>query len=489
VRVVVLGVLKRAVFWAEQSSLPPGGCARTWLSASVPPPQVYGGYTCESEVCHLPVQPHVQPAAEHMSGELWALDLALGRWAPLPSSTARFAHTCVVTVARVMLCYGGRRLDAADDTVSTGDDLWRYTFSSTGAMDADAAAAATSAAATGWEQLQHDAHRPSPGALEDAAAVALPGLRESGMLLLGGRRESGGEPVGAMWRVDVGCTGAAGSTVSAVWSRIHPVGTSSFSHVPPHACHLLFWATDETLVAFGGSKPANQPNQDAWLEPAVALRDGLEVSTSAALWSWNATRCGLGGGLTTSEEDHAESSSATCPTQPILCGTRSQPATVNVVLLGVRSADPYTLYVTDTEDDVAVPVRATVRNTTVVAEHDAVVFLVEDIPVWRLPSQTFTVTAVSAQGSMEVQCQVSSSRASLRLVSAHLVPLCHALCMRSRRAPCAEVFELSPPFGFCCCRCRWTRLPHATCRSRPCRHLLGCRRRRRLGCARRRVWR
>jgi hypothetical protein len=355
-----------------------------------------------------------------MSGELWALDLAVGRWTALRNSTARFAHTCVVTATRVMLCYGGRRLDAADDTVSTGDDLWRYTFSSTGDMagDADADAAA---AATGWEQLQHDAHRPSPGALEDAAAVALPGLRD-GMLLLGGRRESGGDPVGALWRLDVHCTGTDGSAASALWSRIHPVGTSSFSRVPPHASHLLFWASDETLLAFGGSKPANQPNQDAWLEPAVTLPDGLEVSTSAALWSWNATRCGLGRGPPTAEEDEG-ASSPTCPTQPILCGIRSQPATVNVVLLGATSADPFTLYVTDTEADVAVPVRTSVRNSTLVGQHDALVFLVEDIPVWRLPSQTFTVTAVSAQGSMQVQCEVSSSRASLRLVSSPLDPL------------------------------------------------------------------
>lgn len=350
-----------------------------------------------------------------------------------------------------MLCYGGRRLDAADDTVTTGDDLWRYTFSSTGAMDVAADATAGDAeaadATTGWEQLQHDAHRPSPGALEDAAAVALPGLRD-GMLLLGGRRESGGDPVGALWRVDVDCTGAQGSSaVSAVWSRIHPAGRSSFSHVPPHASHLLFWATDDTLVAFGGSKPANQPNQDAWLEPAVALPDGLEVSTSAALWSWNATRCELGRGLTTAEDNHARST-PTCPTQPILCGTRSQPATVNVVLLGATSAEPYTLYVKDTEADVAVPVRTTLRNTTVVGEYDAVVFLVEDLPVWRLPSQTFTVTAVSAQGSMEVQCQVTSSRVSLSLVSCHLVPLCMRRACAPDEPPALSLRN-SPPFGCC----------------------------------------
>jgi hypothetical protein len=37
-----------------------------------------------------------------------------------------------------------------------------------------------------------------------------------------------------------------------------------------------------------------------------------------------------------------------------------------------------------------------------------VVFLVEDIPVWRHPSQEFTVTAVSAAGSMETRCWVDA---------------------------------------------------------------------------------
>ena len=54
-------------------------------------------------------------------------------------------------------------------------------------------------------------------------------------------------------------------------------------------------ASEETLMAFGGSKPAHQASADAWLEPGVALSGGRELSTSAALWRWDAARCGLAG--------------------------------------------------------------------------------------------------------------------------------------------------------------------------------------------------
>jgi hypothetical protein len=94
-------------------------------------------------------------------------------------------------------------------------------------------------AGSGWAQLRFAAHRPAPGPLEDAAAVPLPG-GAAGMLLLGGRRQAGGDPLPALWRLHVDCADAA---ASAVWSKIQPLGTSPFARVPPHASHALFWVS------------------------------------------------------------------------------------------------------------------------------------------------------------------------------------------------------------------------------------------------------
>jgi hypothetical protein len=267
---------------------------------------VFGGYgACVDKerpsLCQWKFSEFTAGNPEQMSSELWALDLAVGRWTRLRTLdltedteiTRRFGHVCVATgaLARTMLCYGGHALDSTNVVLAkngTSEELWEYEVGASvqGGTITDGT----------WRRLRWDPSVPRPGPREFAAAVPLPGGGgEKGMLLVGGRSTAKGQALGDMWRLDVLDRSSCGSSTAyrARWRQIMAYGSRPGSAFPSLANFALQWAGGEgggVLLAFGGGTRRGEGADvaHAWGQPSLTLKGTMELTVSNQLWSWDA---------------------------------------------------------------------------------------------------------------------------------------------------------------------------------------------------------